>query len=141
MSKSLVLAAFLSIAGLNVLPAFADDEATACSLATLHGTYGFASSGTDSGVPYTSAGRESYDGQGNIKYEQLWNEAGITYAFKGTGTYTMTPDCVATLTYDNGGKWKAVVAPDGGVFFYNDNIGNPIQSSGREERISRALLF
>src|SRR3974377_379051 len=55
----------------TALPAFADDSQH-CSMATLRGTYGFAGTGTDWSVPYSTSGMESYDGQGNIKYTQLW---------------------------------------------------------------------
>jgi hypothetical protein len=100
MSK-IAFSACLSLLGLTSLSAFADDGH--CSLATLHGTYAFAGPGTDYGVPYTTSGRETYDGQGHIKYFQLWDEAGVTYTFTGTGTYTMTADCVATATYGPSG--------------------------------------
>ena len=28
-----------------------------------------------------------------------WNEGGTNYTYTGTGTYTITPDCVARATY------------------------------------------
>jgi hypothetical protein len=138
MKKSWILAGCVSILGLSAPPVFADE--TTCSLETLHGTYAFAGPGTDYGVPYTTSGRETYDGQGHIKYFQLWDEAGVTYTFTGTGTYTMTADCVATATYGTS-HWTYFVAPDGHTFYLNNNNNFGIMSAGHEDRISRALLF
>jgi hypothetical protein len=106
----------------------------------LHGTYAFAGAGTDNGVPYTASGRETYDGQGHIKFFELWDEAGVTSTFTSTGTYTMTPDCLATATYGTL-HWTYFVAPDGSTFYYNNNNNTGIMSAGHEDRISRALLF
>lgn len=141
MRKSLISAASISILGLSALPAFADDAPTACSLATLHGTYAFAGTGTDNGSAFTTSGRETYDGAGHIKYFQLWDEAGITYTYTGTGSYTMTSDCVATATYGIHSHFTYFVAPDGSAFYYNNNNNTGIMTAGREERISRVLLF
>jgi hypothetical protein len=141
MKKSWSLAGCVSIFGLSALPVFADEGPTTCSLATLHGTYAFAGPGTDNGVPYTTSGREIYDGQGHIKYFQLWDEAGVTYTFTGTGTYTMTDDCVAAATYGTNNHWTYFVAPDGDTFYFNNNNNTGIMSAGHEDRISRALLF
>jgi hypothetical protein len=128
----------LLLLGLTPLSAFADDQH--CSLATLHGTYAFAGAGTYYGDPYTSSGRETYDGQGHIKFFQLWDQDFTTTTYTGTGTYTMTADCVATATYGTL-HWTYFVAPDGGTFYYNNNNNTGNMAAGHEDRISRALLF
>jgi hypothetical protein len=87
------------------------------------------------------SGRETYDGQGHIKYSQLWDESGVTYTYTGTGTYTMSSDCVATAAYGLENHWTYFVAPDGNVFYFNNNNNTGVMSAGHEERISRGLLF
>ncbi len=114
--KSFRLAACVSILVVSALPALADDTSIPCSLATLHGTYAFAGPGTDGAIAFTTSGRETYDGQGHIRYFQLWDEAGVTYTYTGTGTYTMTSDCVATATYGVHSHFTYFVAPDGSTF-------------------------
>jgi len=141
MKKSLILTTCMSILGLNVLPAFGDEQPVHCSLATLHGTYAFAGTGTYNGDPYSTSGRETYDGKGHIKYFQLWDEAGVTYTYTGTGTYTLTSDCVATASYGVNSTFTYFVAPDGHIFFYNNNNNTGNMSAGHEERISWELLF
>jgi hypothetical protein len=127
----------------TALPAFADDSQH-CSMATLRGTYGFAGTGTDWGVPYSTSGMESYDGEGNIKYTQLWHEGGITYTYNGTGKITsITANCVAKVVYDGdtSNVWTFFVAPDGSRSYYNNNKpGGQVVSGGHEDRMSYALL-
>src|SRR3974390_2395909 len=85
----------------TALPAFADDAPQHCSLATLNGTYGFAGTGSNSGEPYSTSGMESYDGHGNIKYNQLWHEAGGTPPYNGTGKIlSISANCIAQVIYD-----------------------------------------
>jgi hypothetical protein len=141
MRRSLLVAEWVAIFGVSAVPAFADGITSTCSLTTLHGTYAFSGTGTDNGVPYSSSGRETYDGQGHIKYSQLWDESGVTYTYTGTGTYTMSSDCVATAAYGLENHWTYFVAPDGNVFYFNNNNNTGVMSAGHEERISRGLLF
>ena len=123
---------------------FADDAPQHCTLATLHGTYGFASTGTDAGTPFSTSGMESYDGQGNIKYTQLWHESGVVYTYNGTGKIiSMTANCIAHVVYDGNtaNVWTFFVAPDGSRFYVNNNKpGGFVENSGHEDRISFALL-
>ncbi|MBV8143694.1 MAG: hypothetical protein JO184_01715 [Gammaproteobacteria bacterium] len=126
-----------------VLPVFAD-EPQHCALAAMRGTYAFAGTGTNSGVPYSTSGMESYDGQGNLKYTQLWHEGGMTYTYNGTGKVTsITANCIAKVVYDGDTTniWTFFVAPDGSRFYYNNNRpGGQVESGGHEDRISYALL-
>jgi hypothetical protein len=144
MRKLSILSASVLVLGLGGAHlAVAEDTPITCSAATLHGTYAFAGAGTDSGVPYTTSGRETYDGAGHIKYYQLWDEAGVTYTYTGTGTYTMSPDCVATAIYGGNAarRWTYFTGPEGSVFYYNNNVNGGVESAGHEDRVSRALLF
>ena len=131
------------LAGLLLLPAAMAmaEEAPTCSLATLRGTYAFSSSGTDGGLAYTTSGRETYDGNGHIHYYQLWDEAGVSTPFEGTATYTVDANCIAHATYGPTNHWTYFVAPDGRIFFWNNNNNTGLMSAGQEERISFALLF
>jgi hypothetical protein len=133
---------FASIFGLYTLTAYADDAPQHCALSSIHGTYAFESTGTDAGVPFSTSGMESYDGQGNIKYTQLWHEGGVTYTYNGTGKISITPNCVAKAIYDGNTAivYTYFVAPDGTRFYYNHAGANLIENSNREERISFALL-
>ena len=141
MKKWLALTA--GIAALSVLranPAVADSAAT-CTLATLHGTYAFSGTGTDGAVPYSTSGRETYDGNGHIHYYQLWDEAGVTTTYEGGGTYTMEAGCVAHASYGPANHWTYFVATDGHAFYYNNNNNTGLVSAGHEDRIAFSLLF
>ena len=137
-----ILSACVLIFSSTALPVFADDSPKHCSVATLHDTYGFADTGMNGPDPYSTSGMESYDGEGNIKYTQLWHQNGVTKNYNGAGKITITADCIANALYDPGNTWTYFVAPDGSRFYYyNNNPGTLIQAAGHEDRISRALLL
>ncbi len=141
MNKSfLPLAACALVSLAATLPANADAP-SGCSLATLHGTMAWSATYTDLGLPEAASGFESYDGHGNLKYSQIVSNGTTTNAYTGTGTYTITAGCIASVTYDGiGPAWQYFVAPDGSAYFWtnNQNIGRV--ASGKVERISEALL-
>jgi hypothetical protein len=105
---------------------FAKDENAAgakCSEATLDGTYlfaedGFIVTGNDQ-VPFALAGYQVYNGNGKVRGVQSGNFGGdVVRKERFTGTYTVKPDCTATVTY-NGGEpfvYDLFVAPDGSKF-------------------------
>lgn len=138
--NSLVTTCISAVLGLWGTTALADGL-TGCTLATLRGTYAFSGTGTDYGVPYSTSGRETYDGRGHIHYSQLWDEGGVSTTYEGTGTYTMDADCVAHATYGPSNHWTYFVAPDGSGIYYNNNNNTGIISAGHEDRISFSLLF
>jgi hypothetical protein len=140
MKTSIALGAFIIAFYFSPAIALADAPKT-CSLATLQGTYAFSGTGMDGGTPYSTSGRETYDGHGHIHYYQLWDEAGVSTPYEGTGTYTMDANCVAHATYGANSHWTYFVAPDGSVFYSNNNNNTGINSAGHEDRISRSLLF
>jgi hypothetical protein len=142
MKLMFVLSACISLFGLSAGSAFANDLLTSCSLETLHGTMGWSGIGQKNGAPYSGSGMESYDGQGHLKYYTLRSD-GITQSkYVGTGTYTITANCIATVIYDGAvaEPWTYFVAPDGSVFYYNNNLGTGAIGAGQENRISKALL-
>jgi hypothetical protein len=140
MNKSLASVVLMFGLMMGSVSALAETSMT-CSLATLRGTYGFAGTGMDGGVPFSTSGRETYDGNGHIHYYQLWEEAGVSTPYEGFGTYTMDSNCVAHATYGPNSHWTYFLGPEGSVFYLNNNNNTGVISGGHEDRISRTLLF
>jgi len=146
MNKSLILVAGMSILGLASLSAPAEAAPTSCSLWTLHGTLAWGGPpgvNANSGQPFANSGMESYDGKGNLKYYELQSDGYLKQKFVGTGTYTITSNCIATVIYDGdiANPYTYFVAPDGSAYYYNNNLGLGRVSGGRVDRISTALLI
>jgi hypothetical protein len=106
---------------------FAKDENAAgakCSEATLDGTYLFAEEGFiltgNEKVPFALAGYQVYNGNGKVRGVQSGNFGGqIDRKAPFTGTYTVKPDCTATVTYAGGGepfRFDLFLDPDGSKF-------------------------
>jgi len=138
---SLGTAALLLGAIVAQSPALAADPA-ACSLATLHGTLSWYTTATTIGVPNSaSSGFESYDGAGHMKYTELWSDGFTTQTYSGTGTYTITAGCIASVTYDGvGPAFVYFVAPDGSSYVWSNNQNTGTVAAGRAERVSHDLL-
>src|SRR5215469_461850 len=82
--------------------------------ATLHGTYVVSGSGTIAGVgQVTALGEHTWDGQGNTVATNTISANGNILNVTVTGTYTVNPDCTASLAESDGTHYKFVVAPDG----------------------------
>jgi hypothetical protein len=130
-------------ASILILAAFSASAAdpTSCSLGTLHGTMAWASIYANASVPRAGSGFESYDGHGGLKYTQLVSDGYTTHTYTGTGTYTITANCIASVTYDGVGRpFLYFVAPDGSAYFWSNNQNAGVVSAGRVERVSHALL-
>jgi hypothetical protein len=119
-----------------------DDGASFCKLDTLKGTMAWSSTLlTARGAVSSGSGQESYDGKGHMKYSELYSDGINSTAYSGTGTYTITEDCVATVTYDSENvPWVYYISADGEHYYWNNNQGSGVINSGRADRISRALL-
>jgi hypothetical protein len=141
MKKFMALATCLCMAGFGAASVFAEDYGV-CSLATMHGTYAWGGTSVKNLVWSGSSGMESYDGLGHLKYYELQSDGITQSTYAGTGTYTITANCIATIIYDGDAtdRWTFFVAPDGGTFYYNNNLGFGRVSGGQENRISRTLL-
>ena len=147
MKKTMNVSVAIAVLGLSAHAVFAnevDTEKATCSLASLHGTYAWGYAATDNGEPYSTSGRESYDGKGSFKWYQLYNSGGVSPAvYSGTGTYTITADCVASVVYDGfhgNTPYTYFVIPDGDGYFWNNNFSEGTVSGGRVTRITKALL-
>lgn len=142
MNNILALTACTSILALGSFAAFADAVPTTCSLSTLRGTMAWGGTNIKSGVPRSSSGMESYDGSGRIKYFEYASDGYTTNTWTGTGTYTITANCVATVIYDGDptDTWTFFVAPDGSAYYSNNNLNFGAVGGGRTDRISRTLL-
>lgn len=133
----------LSISAAMVLlaSATAAQAAGGCSLATLHGTMAWQATYTSNGSPRAGSGFESYDGAGHLKYTELVSDGTTTTPYTGTGTYTITEGCIASVTYDGGGKpFKYFVAPDGSAYYWTNNQNAGAVVSGRADRVSLIQL-
>jgi hypothetical protein len=144
MRKLLLSAVSASVLALGAASAGADENsATTCSLATLNGTLAWGGTGTSINTgPFSNSGMESYDGHGHMKYYELQSDGITNHVWKGTGTYTITPNCIATVIYDGdvADAWTYFVAPDGSAYYYNNNLDLGHIGGGRLDRISKALL-
>jgi hypothetical protein len=141
MNKTLIFSARASILLLSPLAAFADNESTTCSLATLHGTMAYANVYWTGGVPHAESAMESYDGMGHFKYHEVNSDGNTSQTYDDHGTYTITANCIASVIYYEGGPvLKYFVAPDGSAYYWVNAQNAGLVSANHADRISRALL-
>jgi len=83
--------------------------------ATLHGSYTVFGTGTIVGVgPLTALGVHTWDGQGNTVATFTASVNGNIFpGIAVTGTYSVNPDCTASLSESDGAHYNFVVSPDG----------------------------
>jgi hypothetical protein len=142
MKKSSLLIAGASLLVFTPLAeSFEDSGPQTCSLETLHGTMVYATIASNHGVQWSESGQESYDGKGHMKYYELLSYGGVPQTYVGTGTYTITANCIATVTYDVGiAPWVYFVSADGEHYYWNNNQNTGVLGAGRADRVSKALL-
>lgn len=141
--KQSLLVTFALVLGFAALSASAEDEgASHCKIDTLHGTMAWSTTIlTATGAVSSGSGQESYDGKGHMKYYEFYSDGITSTTYSGTATYTITDNCVATVTYDSEVvPWLYFVSADGEHYYWNNNQGSGVINSGRADRISRALL-
>jgi hypothetical protein len=142
MKKSLLVTCGL-VMGLAAFSVSAEDEgASHCTVNTLHGTMAWSTTILGPTGPLSSgSGQESYDGKGHMKYYEFYSDGITTTTYSGTGTYTISDNCIATVTYDSEVvPWVYFVSADGEHYYWNNNQGTGVLNSGRADRISHALL-
>lgn len=141
--KQTGLATGALILGFAAFSVSADDEAMGqCKLDTLHGTMAWSTTLlTTTGAVSSGSGQESYDGKGHMKYYELYSDGVSSTSYSGTATYTISSNCVATVTYDSEVvPWVYFVSADGDHYYWNNNQGTGVINSGRADRVSQALL-
>jgi hypothetical protein len=142
MKMSLLVAPALLLGSAAFSASAEDEDASHCKLDTLHGTMAWSTTVlTATGAVSSGSGQESYDGKGNMKYYEFYSDGNTSTTYRGTGTYTISDNCIATVTYDSEVvPWVYFVSADGGHYYWNNNQGTGVLSSGRADRVSRALL-
>jgi hypothetical protein len=120
---------------------YAKDEAARakCSRATLDGKYVFAQDGViitgNDQVPFALAGYQVYNGKGQVNAVSSGNIGGeVTRNQRYSGTYTVTADCIATVTYEDGLQYDQFVAPNGSLFTFVQTEPSEWVTSGFEVR-------
>jgi hypothetical protein len=143
----LVVLGLIGVVGVLAIEAgYAQNETAArakCSEATLDGTYlfaedGFIVTGNDQ-VPISEAGYQVYDGNGKVRGVSSGNFGGEAFRKEPfTGTYTVEPDCTATVTYNGGDPfvYDLFVAPDGSKFTLVQVEPSEFVRSGFELRVT-----
>ena len=95
-----ILVLIVSVCAAWPAAVWADDEQQ-CSVATLHGSYGFTTTGTANtpGGPshIGGVGLIVYDGRGNFVGKATVNIDGTVLRRTFVGTYTVAADCTGTL--------------------------------------------
>jgi hypothetical protein len=134
----------LLVGGVGVMAigtGYAEDEAARarCSKATLDGKYVFAQDGViiteDEQVPFAVAGYQVYNGKGQVQGVASGNFGGeVVRNERFTGTYTVTADCIATVTYEDGSEFDQFVAPNGSMFTFVQTEPSEVVTSGFELR-------
>ena len=113
-----------------------------CTAASLSGTLNYGFEYTANGVPLSSAGRESYDGAGNLKYEEAYSDGYTPTVYTGPGTYTITDRCVASVYYNGSTKPMIFfVAPNGSAYWWVNARSNGVVSAGKATRVSHGLVL
>ena len=101
-------------------------------------------SGTNvvSGAPHAVAGMEWYDGRGNIISIVTTSDGFTPRTFRSLGTYTVTPNCIATAIYDGDGAnpFTYFVRPDGASFAALNAGHYGAVAAGREDRMTFTQL-
>jgi hypothetical protein len=89
----------------------AEDDAEACTAATLNGPYGLTLTGTIVGVgPLAIVGVATFDGERNISVTQTANVNGNAFPEHETGTYTVSSNCTGSSTVGGHGANFVILA-------------------------------
>ena len=108
-----------------------------CSTASLHGSFGFTSTGTLLALPpgfagaFGEIGRQTFDGRGNTHATTTLSANGNNLSATAEGTYVVNPDCTGSMTLfvspfastvnadfvidDDGAELRAIVTDAGAI--------------------------
>jgi hypothetical protein len=143
MNKPLLVGCALMLGCVSLAANAQEAGASHCRLSTLHGTMAWNTTtfSTARTAVSSGSGQESYDGKGNMKYFEFYSDGITSTTYTGTGTYTISDNCIATVTYDSEVvPWVYFVSADGDHYYWNNNQGTGLINSGRADRVSQALL-
>ena len=117
---------------------------TTCSAATLNGNYIYAQDGYKNSVsePFAQAGRETFDGNGNMSGVFSGNFNGTIVRGDYAGTYTVNPDdCSGSVTFTDSlnqtSHFDIYVADDGNEFVYVQTDENSITAAYERRKVSQ----
>lgn len=130
MKRTVLLALCLSaLFSLGVAAAVSAQDRRPCSNASLAGTWGYTETGTvvtpAGAVSAAAVGRYTFDREGTFSGTQHSSVAGTISQDTKLGTYTVNPDCTATLTLEIYGAsgallrrstWEIVLVEDDAEF-------------------------
>ncbi len=95
---------FATVFVLGILPRAQAGEHRGCSNASLQGSFGFTSTGTNIALPPPLAGpiaqigRQTFDGRGNTRGTGTLSANGNIFSVTVQGTYLVNPDCTGSMT-------------------------------------------
>ena len=113
-----------------------------CSVATLHGAYGFYRTGTRPDGPVTAVGIGTFDGTGAVAAaRQTVRRNGVTVSDLFTtpaaqGPYQVDPDCGVRLLNPDGSVLAHGVVVDGGKEFFFISLSDSITVYGVMKKIN-----
>jgi hypothetical protein len=114
-----------------------------CSTATLTGNYIYAQDGYQDSVskPFAQAGRETFDGKGNMSGVFSGNFNGTIVRGDYAGTYTVNPDCSGSVTFTDNlnqtSHFDIYVADNGNEFVFVQTDQNSITAAYERRRVSQ----
>jgi hypothetical protein len=146
LSHSLTIMLSLVAATMTAQPASSQEHGRTCSVATLKGTYQFASSGFmlegSTMVPFTVAGIDVYDGHGNLTSNSTAVVNGTVIfqnAIVPNGSYAIREDCTGTFNLGVSGIVADIfVAADGETFDYVQTSPSGSMLAGTIRRTSQS---
>jgi len=108
-----------------------------CSTQSLLGTMSFSVEKSASGAPTASIGQEIYDGSGSLTYLQTDTDGLTTTPYSGTGTYSISSRCVASVYYDGTSTDPFIyfVSPGGNAYWWINNQNSGIVAAGKATRV------
>jgi hypothetical protein len=116
----------------------ASRKAGPCSNESLQGVISFNVEKSVAGAPAASIGQETYDGKGHLVYTQTDSDGLSTVPYSGTGTYSITSHCVASVYYDGATRSPFIyfVAPSGGGYWWINNQNAGIVAAGKASSVT-----
>jgi len=115
-----------------------------CSNATLHGSFGYTSTGTllpsyvppPFAGPFGEVGRQTFDGNGNTDATATLSANGNINTVTIQGTYTVNPDCTGSMTL-NVSPLDATVHAD----FVIDDDGAELRVIGADSGVVESRVY